>query len=119
MTWMEFCGSIVYLTMAILVALIIFALVRKPMRRLLSMNSRLTECRAFFVRALLVILLLVSLGLVAGETVDLPKDSAFMEYVWQAAGNLNGVFGLNALVLGAYVIIMVVLTLGLGRLRDE
>ena len=119
MTGMEISGSAMYLAMAVVVVLIVFALVRGPMRRLLGMNSRLTECRAFFVRALLVILLLAAMGLVAGKVMDLPEGSAFMEYVWQAAGELQGVFGLAGAILGGYVLVMTVLVLGLGRYRDE
>ncbi|MDY6913236.1 MAG: hypothetical protein SVT52_02095 [Planctomycetota bacterium] len=118
MTGMEILGSAAYLAMAVLVALIVFVLVRGPMRRLLSANSRLTECRAFFIRALLVILLLVALGLVAGETVTLPEDSAPMEYVWQAAGELDAVFGWAGGILGGYVLILTILAVGLGRCRD-
>jgi len=119
MTCMEFYGSAMYLVMAVVVALIVFWLVRGPMRRLLSMNSRLRESSTFFSRTLLVILLLVSLALVAGKTFCLAEDSAFMEYVWAAAGDLNGVLGLAAVVLGGYVIIMTILAVGLGRHRDE
>ena len=114
----EVLCSAVYLAMAVLVALIVFVLVRGPMRRLLSANSRLTECRSFFVRALLVILLLVALGLVAGEVITLPEGSAPMQYVWEAAGELDAVFGWAGTVLGGYVIVMTILAVGLGRCRD-
>ena len=118
MTWMQFWGSAVYLAMAVVIALIVFVVVRGPMRRLFGMNSRTNECCAFFVRTLFAILLLVALALVAGETMDLPEGSAFMEYVWQAASNLNSVLGLSAVILGGYIVAVVVLLLGLGRYHD-
>jgi len=45
--------------MAVVTALIVFVVVRGPMRRLFGMNSRTNECSAFFVRTLFAILLLV------------------------------------------------------------
>ena len=126
MNWFEFwkncpelCVSAIYLGMALAVALIVFLLLWRPARKLLMINSRLGEARAFFVRVLFVMLLLAALSVAAGKTFSLGKDAAFMEYVWRAAGDLNGVFAWCAAVVAGYAIVLMVLVVGLGRQRDQ
>lgn len=119
MGWNEFLGSLLFLGMTVAVALIVFFVLRSPTSRLLSMNSRLAETRPFFLRVLFVVLILSALSISAGKMFNLPSGSAFMEYVWQAAGSLNGTVGLSAVVVGSFAVIVTVLLLGLGRYRDE
>ncbi|MDY7009277.1 MAG: hypothetical protein SVV80_00790 [Planctomycetota bacterium] len=116
-TW--FFSYALFLIMAVVVGLLVFLLVVAPMRRLLGANSRLKQARPFFVMTLLVILILGAIAPVIGEGLDLPEDSAFMEYVWCAAGNLDDTVLSVALFLFGYVIVMTVLTAALGRYRDE
>jgi len=115
----EFLGSLLFLSMATATALIVFFVLRGPTRQLLGMNSRLAETKPFFVRVLFVTLILLALCVSAGRMFNLPPGSAFMEYVWQAAGSLNAVVGWSAVVVGSFVVIMMVLLLGLGRYRDQ
>ncbi|MCE5326510.1 MAG: hypothetical protein LLG01_08845 [Planctomycetaceae bacterium] len=115
----ELLGSLLFVGMAIVTALIVFLVLRGPTRMMLGMNSRLAESRAFFVRVLFVMLVLLALAVAAGRIFTLPADAAFMEYVWQAAGALNGVVAAMAVVVGSFAIVMLVLLLGLGRYRDE
>jgi len=119
MDLMEFLGSALFVGMSVVVAWVVFVLLRGPARRLLGMNSRLSEARAFFVRTLFVMLLLAAFAVSGGRMFNLPGDAAFMEYVWQAAGNLDGVLRALMLVIGGYAIVILVLLLGLGRYRDE
>ncbi len=119
MDWTWFFSYAMFLVMAAAVGLIVFLLVVAPMRRLLGANSRLKQARPFFVTALLVILILGAIAPVIGESLDLPEDSAFMEYFWSAAGNLDGTVLSVALFLFGYVIVMTVLTAAMGRYRDE
>lgn len=115
----ELLGSLLFLGMSVVTALIIFFVLRGPTRRLLGMNSRLVEARPFFVRVLFVVLILCALGVSAGRTFALPSDSAFMEYVWKAAGSLNDTLGLSAVVVGSFAVVVTILLLGLGRYRDQ
>ncbi len=115
----EFLGSLLFVSMATVTALIIFFLLRGPLRQLMGMNSRLVEAKPFFVRVLFVTLMLLALGISAGKMFNLPPGSAFMEYVWQAAGALNSVIGWSTVVVGSFVVVILVLLLGLGRYRDQ
>ena len=115
----ELLGSLLFLSMAVATGLIVFFVLRGPTRMLLSMNSRLAETMPFFVRVLLVMLVLSALSVSAGRMFHLSGDSAFMEYVWQAAGSLNEAIGWSAVVVGSFAVVMTVLLLGLGRYRDQ
>jgi len=115
----ELLGSALFVVMSVVVAWVVFIVLRGPARRLLGMNSRLSEARAFFVRALFVMLLLAAFAVSGGRMFNLADDAAFMEYVWQAAGNLDDVLGALMLVIGGYAVAILVLLLGLGRYRDE
>ena len=114
-----FWGSVVFLVMGLVIGLIVFLLVWRPIRRLLSANARLQQARPFFIRTLFVLLIIAAITPIVGESLDLPEDSAFMEYVWQAAGNLSGTLMSIGLYLFGFVIVMTVLSAALGRYRDE
>jgi hypothetical protein len=114
----EFCGSAIYLGMALVVAFFVFLLLWGPARKLLKMNTRLAEARPFFIRVLFVMLMLAALSVAAGKSFAAEHSAAFMEYVWKAAGDLNTVFGLCAAVVAGYAIVLMVLVVGLGRQRD-
>ena len=119
MDWTWFFSNALFLIMAAGVGLIVFLLVVAPMRRLLGANSRLKQARPFFVMSLLVVLILGAIAPAIGESLCLPEDSAFLEYFWDAAGDLGGTVLSVALFLFGYVIVMTVLTAALGRYRDE
>lgn len=115
MTWNEFFGSTVFLGMAIAAALTVFFVLRGPADKLLGTYARLEPARMFYGRVLLVMLLLAATGVAAGKVFALPKDAAFMEYVWQAAGNINSVLSFLAIIVAGYAVVIMVLAVGLGR----
>lgn len=115
MTWYEFFGSTVFLGMAVAAALTVFFVLRGPANKLLAAYAQLEPARLFYGRVLLVMLLLVATGVAAGRVFSLPKDAAFMEYVWQAAGNINSVLGWVAIIVAGYAVVITVLAVGLGR----
>jgi len=119
MTTNEFWGYLLELVFASLLGLAVFLIMLKPLRMLMGFNSRLAAAKTFYVRSLFVLLMLTALIPVAGSYSNLPSDASMMEYVWHAAGELNNVMIGQAIVLGAYVVIMAVLSLGLARFRDE
>jgi hypothetical protein len=114
----DFCGSAIYLGMALVVAMLVFLLLWGPARKLLKMNSFLFEAKPFFIRVLFVMLLLAALSVAAGKSLAVGNGAAFMEYVWRAAGDLNAVFAWCAAVVAGYAIVLMVLVVGLGRKRD-
>ena len=119
MTYEEFYGYSVLFALATGLGILVFVLVWLPMSRLLSANSRLQQAKPFFVRTLMLIMLLGAIGPVVGKGLDLPEGSAPMEYIWQAAGELQGTFIAVGLYLFGYVLIMTILAATLGKYRDE
>jgi len=104
---------------ALAVMVLVYVLIRWPLRRMLAMNSRMGQCRDFFSRSLLLILLMLAGALVVGEEFEPPADAAFMQTVWAIGDRLEPVLAMGAIVLGAYVLALIILALGLGRYRDQ
>ena len=119
MTYAELYGYLALFALAAGLGILVFVLVWLPMSRLLSANSRLQRAKPFFVRTLMLIMLLGAIGPVVGEGLDLPKTAAPMEYIWQAAGKLQNSFIALGLYLFGYVVIMTILAAALGKYRDE
>lgn len=119
MTYGELYGYLVLFALAAGLGTLVFVLVWLPMSRLLSANSRLKQAKPFFVRTLMLIMLLGAIGPVVGTELNLPKTAAPMEYIWQAAGELQGSFIAVGLYLFGYVVIMTILAAALGKYRDE
>ena len=119
MSKLEFYGYVMELALAVLVALIVFLFLSGPTRKLFDLNVRLKAAKEFYLRTLLTTLLLVSMIPVAGRSFEMASDARFMEYVWEAAGRLRDVIVGQAIVLGLFMVIVSVVTIGLGRLRDE
>ncbi len=113
MSMFEFFGSLIFLGLALGSALAVFFLLRGPSRRLLQASPRLGLAQPFYTRVLLVMVVLVAIGIAGGRVFTLPPGAAFMEYVWQAAGNLNSVLGYLAVVIAGYAAVLMVLTVGL------
>ncbi len=125
--------------MAAGLGVVVFLLVWLPMRRLLGANSRLKRARPFFVRTLLLVLLLGAIAPAIDKSLDLDGKSKaakattqaqtaaadtlehedFMQAVWQAAGELEGSFIAAGLYLFGFVVIMAILAATLGKYRDE
>lgn len=119
MTYEEFYGYSVLFALAAGLGTLVFVLVWLPMARLLGANSRLQQAKPFFVRTLILVMLLGAVGPVVGEGLNLPETAAPMEYIWQAAGELESSFLAVGLYLFGYVVIMTILAATLGKYRDE
>ena len=119
MTYEEFYGYSVLFALAAGLGILVFVLVWLPMARLLSANSRLKQAKPFFVRTLMLIMLLGALAPVVGKGLNLPQTAAPMEYIWQAAGKLDGSFWAVGLYLFGFVVIVTILAATLGKYRDE
>ena len=102
-----------------LAGLIVFLLIWRPMRRLLGANTRLEQARPFFCRTAFLVLILGAVAPAVGKRVDLPEGSAFMEYVWQAAGLMEDTLIYVGLYLFGFAILMTILTVASGRSREQ
>ena len=112
------CYAVVSIA-ATIAGLLVFLLVWLPMRRMLGANDRLKQTRPFFVRTLLLVMLLGAIAPVIGDEVNLSAGSATMEYVWQAAGMLGTTCMVLAIYLFGFVVVMTILAASLGKYRDE
>ncbi|HKW64687.1 MAG TPA: hypothetical protein VJN89_19195 [Candidatus Acidoferrum sp.] len=90
------------------IVLAIYGLLGKVLRELLDKTIRLTAGSAFYLRALILILLCGALSKVIGGVHQKPDDH-FMDYVWAVAHDTSEVFDNLLLILIVYVVIVTVL----------
>lgn len=112
---------VVLLALAVAAAALTLALLLRPVRRMLSVNSVLSQARAFYVRAMALVLLLAALAAAVGAgRLAKPEQGcrASMEYVWWVVDNLKNVFWSVALLLLGFVAALTILYSALGRHRD-
>ncbi|KPJ77353.1 MAG: hypothetical protein AMS14_00725 [Planctomycetes bacterium DG_20] len=125
---------LVGLGMAFAAALVVFVLVYPPMRRMLGVNSALRAARSFYGRTFFIVMLLAAWAPIL-ESLDVPaaesaeegaeaavaapeKTPAFMETVWDVAGDLEDVCLSVGIFLLAYVVVLTIVYAALGRIRD-
>ena len=90
------------------IALVLYALLRNSLRELLNSVVRIPEGTAFYMRALVLILLFVAASKVMAQF-DLKPEAHFIEYVWAAAGHLSEVLENLAIDLLIYLGLITVL----------
>ena len=90
------------------IALLIYALLRHPLRELLTNLLRMPEATSFYLRALLLILLSVALAKVV-TGIHMKPEAHFMEYVWAVASDIGGVFDNLSSFLLAYLALVTIL----------
>jgi len=102
---------------AVGLVLILYTVLGKNLRELLDKVIRLPAGSAFYMRALVLILLCGALSKVVSGIHQKP-DAHFMEYVWAVAGDISSVFDNLFVILLAYVAIVTVLVVVL-RPKNE
>lgn len=100
------------------IVLVLYSLLGKNLRELLDKVIRLPAGSAFYMRALVLMLLCGSLSKVISGVHQKP-DAHFMEYVWAVAGDVSGVFDNVFLILLAYVAIVTVLVVVLRPKNEQ
>jgi hypothetical protein len=95
----------------------VFLLVRGPMKRLFGANTQLGHARAFFLRVLLILLILGAIYPVIG--VGIGGHGTFMECVWEIADELQGSVLAVSLYLAGFVLMITILVATIGRDRDQ
>ena len=121
---------------AFVAALVVFVLVYPPMRRMLDVNSALRATRSFYGRTFFIVMLLAAWMPIL-ESMDVPAapadeaaaegveaaapaaeaTGAFMETVWDVAGNLEDVCLSVGIFLLVYVVVLTIVYAALGRRR--
>ena len=117
MDWCDFFTDSSLLLAAAAVGVVVYLLVRGPMKRLFGANSQLGHARAFFLRTLLILLILGTIYPVIG--VGIGGHGNFMEYVLETADQLEGSVLAVALYLAGFVLMMTILVATVGRDRDQ
>lgn len=100
------------------IVLVLYSLLGKNLRELLDKVIRLPAGSAFYMRALVLMLLCGALSKVISGVHQKP-DAHFMEYVWAVAGDVSGVFDNVLLILSAYVAIVTVLVVVLKPKNEQ
>jgi len=111
--------SIVFLVSLVIVVLLlalIDRLLRPSLRGLLEEVTGLPAATEFYLRAFVLVIVLVALAaLVGAGHGDLKNDAHFMEYVWSVAAGLQDMFQNLLIVLLVYVGLITVLMAALRR----
>lgn len=85
------------------IVVLLYALVYRSLRALLDEVIKLPLGTVFYLRMLFLLLLLNVLSVVLDMQFTLKPDAPFMEYVWQAAGDLADLLGNTGLYLLGYL----------------
>ena len=94
--------------MGVGIALVVYVLLRKNLRELLTNVIALPEGTTFYLRAFVLILLCLALAKVI-TPIELKPEAHFMQYVWAVASNLSNVFETLFYALLAYLGIVTIL----------
>jgi hypothetical protein len=100
------------------IVLVLYSLLGKNLRELLDKVIRLPAGSAFYMRALVLMLLCGALSKVISGVHQKP-EAHFMEYVWAVAGDVSGVFDNVFLILLGYVAIVTVLVVVLRPKNEQ
>jgi len=113
------CGFVVLLAISIATELVVYALVRENLRALLDEVVKLPSGTTFYLRLLLIGLILIALSSVLDTTFALKPEAAFMEYVWKVTNGLSSVFGKTCLFVFGYLMLVTVLVSVLRHRHDQ
>lgn len=83
---------VVNFAIAVGLAFGLYAMLQQSLRALLDRVVRLPAGTNFYLRALLLVFLLVALSTTIGSQFELKPDAHFMEYVWVIAANMAHFF---------------------------
>lgn len=104
--------------LAVGLAYALYALLQQSLRGLLDRVVRLPAGTSFYLRALLLLFLLVALSSVIKSQFDLKPDAHFMQYVWVIAADLAQFFENAFWGLMAYLAMLTVLLAAL-KVKNE
>jgi len=85
------------------IVILLYALVYKSLRSLLDEVIKIPLGTVFYLRTFFLLLLLNVLSVILNVRFTFKPDTPFMEYVWQAAGNLADLLGNTGLYLLGYL----------------
>lgn len=89
----------------------IYALLRSDLRTLLDKTIRLPAGTSFYLRTLILVLILSAISKVIGASADLKPDAHFIEYVWAVASHMSDVLENLIVLLVIYVALVTLLVI--------
>jgi hypothetical protein len=107
------------LLLSLLLAIVLYFLLRDSLRGLLKNTVQLPAGIAFYIRSFFLLLFFSALSSSIGMAFDLKPDSQFMEYVWKVANGLASTLDKTLLFVAIYVVVMTVLVATLKVRNDK
>jgi len=101
-------GFVVLIVVSVGIAVLIYQLLHRDLRDLLSPALKIPGGTSFYLRALLIVLLFSALAGSVGKEFSLKPESAFIEYVWAINSGLKDVFQNSLLSLLGYLALITV-----------
>ena len=102
-------GFTVLVVVSAVIALLVYRLLREDLRGLLGATLKVPGGAAFFLRALLIVLLFSALAGSIGKDFSLKPEAHLIEYVWSINSGLKDVLQNSLLSLLAYLVLITVL----------
>jgi len=105
---------------SVVLSVLVYLLIRGSLKRLLDEVVKLPAGRTFYLRTLLITMLLGALaGTVTVSISNEPKQVPFMESVWTIASSLSTAFWAMMVILLVYVVLQTVLVVALRRPNEQ
>ena len=104
---------------ALVIGLGIYFLIRASLGQLLNDMVKLPAARKFFLRILLVAIILSALAATVGVSISGSRTAPFMEKVWEVASSLSSAFGSWTFILMGYAILLTIMVAALGRRNEQ
>ncbi len=105
----NFIGFITLLILSGGVAIIIYTILNRSLRKLIEEAVKIPSSTIFYVRIFQICLILISLSAVIDRHWNLKQDAAAMEYVWNAASGISSALLGIAIFLSVYLILTTIL----------
>jgi hypothetical protein len=104
---------------SVVISVLVYLLVRRSLKQLLDDVVKLPAARKFYLRTLLITLLLGALAGTVTVSISTQKDVPFMERVWKVAASLDSAFWAMMAILLVYVVLQTVLVVALRRHNEQ
>ena len=119
LVWIVSPAEMAVIASAVVISVLVYLLVRWSLRGLLAEVVQLRAAGKFYLRTLLVTMLLGALAATVTCSIDFDEDSIFMEEVWEVAQSLDGAFWALMIILLVYVVMVTILVAALRRRHEQ
>jgi len=117
--WIVSPAEMALIAAAVAISVLVYLLVRWSLRALLADVVQLPAAGKFYLRTLLITMLLGALAATVARSIDFDEDSIFMEEVWEVAQSLDSAFWALMVILLVYVVMVTILVAALRRRHEQ